>query len=146
MGDMMKKQVEKFESDYDQIFAKGTWNKEEIEMMKDLQKLMYYLEVRCAMKEGGEYPGSEYMDKQSYDMAHSYARGQMRNPMNGRYMSDGRSGIYPMHYNMNGMSGRRYYDDEKDTVIHELHRMMESKTDPEVKMAIQDTIRNLEMK
>ena len=76
----------------------------------------------------------------------SYARGQMRNPMNGRYMSDGRSGTYPMYYNTNGMSGRRYYDDEKDNVIHELHRMMESKTDPEVKMAIQDAIRNLEMK
>lgn len=140
MGDMMKRQIEKFEADYDQIAAKGSWNKDEIEMMKDLQKLMYYLEVRCAMKEGGEYPGSEYMDKQSYDMAHSYARGQMRNPMNGRYMSYGRSGSYPMYYD------RRYYDSEKENAVHELHHMMDSKTDPEIKMAIQSAIHDLEMK
>lgn len=132
MGDMMKRQIEKFEADYDQIAAKGSWSKDEIEMMKDLQKLMYYLEVRCAMKEGGEYPGSEYMDKRSYDMAHSYARGH--------------NGTYPMYYDNMGMSGRRYYDSEKENAVHELHRMMDSKTDPEVKMAIQSAIRNLEMK
>ena len=141
MVDKMSRQIEKFESDYDQIFAKDAWTKDDIETMKDLQKLMYYIEVRCAMKDGGEYPGSDYMNGRSYAN-----RGQMRNTITGRYISDGRSGMYPMYYDSEGMSGRRYYDSEKENAVHELHRMMESKNDPEIRMAIQEAVRHLEMK
>lgn len=144
MGDNMKKDIEKFEADYDKIFAKGTWEPKDITMMKDLQKLMYYIEVRCAMKEGEEYPGSEYMDRGSY-MNHSYANnGQMRNASTGRYMSrDMGHGYYD---DGRGMSGHHYYNDEKDNAINELHRFMESKNDPMTKSIIQDAIRKLEMK
>lgn len=142
MGDQMKKQVEKFESDYDKIFSKGAWEPKDITMMKDLQKLMYYLEVRCAMKEGEDYPGSEYMDERGS----SYARGgnQARSPMTGRYMPRGGSGTYPMYYDDMRGSGRRYYDDEKESAIHRMHKMMDSESNPDVRMAIQEAIRNLE--
>lgn len=150
MGDNMNKQIEKFESDYDKIFAKGAWTKEDLEMMKDLQKLMYYLEVRCAMKkaEEGEYQGGEMSyDSRSYNGrsydGRSYARSMPnRSPSTGRFVS---SGHYPMDYSYD-MSGRRYYDGEKENAVNELHRMMSNMTDPESKMALQDAIRNLEMK
>ena len=65
MGDIYK-QIEEFEKDYDKIAAKDAWEPCDITKMKDLQKLIYYLEVREAMKNDGEYPGSEYMDQNSY--------------------------------------------------------------------------------
>lgn len=133
MGDMMKKQIERFDSEYNEIFSKSSWTKENIEMMKDLQKLMYYLEVRCAVKEDGDYPGSEYMDRRSYD------RAPMHNSMNGHY-------TYDKYYDHGTMYGRRYYDSEKENAVHELHRLMDSKNDPEIKMAIQEVIHRLEMK
>ena len=141
MGDQMKKQIEKFESDYDKIFSKGAWEPKDVTLMKDLQKLMYYLEVRCAMKEGEDYPGSEYMDERS----NSYASGgQARSPMTGRYMSRGGSGTYPMYYDDMRGSGRRYYDGEKEDAIHKLHKAMDNESNPEYRMAVQEAIRILE--
>lgn len=146
MGDQMKKQVEKFEDDYEKIFSKSAWEPKDITMMKDLQKLMYYLEVRCAMKEGEEYPGSEYMDERS-NSYNSYARGgQARNAANGRYMSRGGSGTYPMYYDDMRGSGRRYYDGEKEDAIHKLYKAMDSESNPEYRMAVQEAIRILESK
>lgn len=146
MGAEMKRQNEQFQEDFDKIFAKGTWTKDEIAMMKDLKKLIYYNKVICAMDEGGEYPGSEHMP----DM--SYARGNQRhNPMNGQFMSNG-SGIYypdyPMmngnrYYDMNS-SGRRYYDDEKKNALHKLHHMMDMEENPEKKNALKIAINELE--
>lgn len=165
MGDMMKKQIDKFEADYNKIASKEAWEPKDITMMKDLQKLMYYLEVRCTMKEGGEYPGSEYIDEGS---GRSYARNQVRNRnAMGQFTSNG-SGMYPMGYGrlddmsgtdgmsgrryydggsyMRGGSGRRYYDAEKEKAIHELHRLMDSKDDPEIRATLQNVIHELEMK
>lgn len=94
------------------------------------------------MKEGEEYPGSEYMDER----ANSYARGgnQARSAMTGRYMSRGGSGTYPMYYDDMRGSGRRYYDGEKEDAIHKLHKAMDSETNPEYRMAVQEAIRILE--
>ena len=62
-------------------------------------------------------------------------------------MDNGRSGYYPMTsgmWNPNDISGRRYYDTEKENAIHKLHRMMDSEENPETRMAIQHVIRELE--
>ena len=153
MGHEIKKQNDDFQADFDKIYAKGTWTKDEISMMKDLKKLIYYNKVICAMDEGTEYPGSDHMPDMS-EM--SFRRG--RNPMNGQYMSrdmyrDGgynnsNSGMY--HYpdwpNSYDMSGRRYYDSEKEKAIHKLHHMMENTDDPERKNALKIAINELEMK
>lgn len=137
MGHEIKKQNEDFQADFDKIYAKGTWTKDEISMMKDLKKLIYYNKVICAMDEGTEYPGSEYMP----DM--SYARG--RNPMNGQFVSRDMY-HYPDWPNSYDMSGRRYYDSEKEKAIHKLHHMMENTDDPERKNALKIAINELEMK
>lgn len=152
--------IDKFEADFHKIASKEGWEPCDITLMKDLEKLMYYIEVRDAMKGTGEYPGSEYMG----DMR-SYARG--RNPMNGRFTSggmgygnyyDGRSmhnmpmddgpwGYDNRYYDQgSGRSGRRYYDGEKDSTVAYLRRMMDSETRPEMKTAMQNVIKELEMR
>ena len=136
MGAQMKQQNEAFEKDFMTLYNKGSWTKDDIAQMKDLKKLIYYNKVICAMDEGDEYPGSEYIP----DMR-SYARG--RNPMNGRYMS--RDMYYPEN-SMWDMSGRKYYDSEKEKAIHKLHHMMENTDDPERKNALRIAINELEMK
>lgn len=145
MGESVYRQIEEFEKDYNKIFDKGAWEPCDYAMMKDLQKLMYYLEVREAMKQGEEYPESDYMER-------SYARGgRGRSSRAGRYMDRG-SGGYSMnsgrsYYDDGGrMSGRQYYDDEKEDVIHKLHKAMDVERNPEYKTAFQEAIRMLEMK
>lgn len=151
--------IDKFETDFHKIASKEAWEPCDITLMKDLEKLMYYIEVRDAMKGTNEYPGSEYMD----DMR-SYARG--RNPMNGRFTSgdmgygynsydrpwgydnryyDQGSGRRYYDDNMRG-SGRRYYDGDKDVSMAYLRRLMDSETRPEMKTAMQNVIKELEMR
>lgn len=138
MGSNIKHQNEAFQKDFDEIFEKGAWNKDQICMMKDLKKLIYYNKVIEAMDEGGDYPGSDYMP----DMR-SYSRG--RDSMTGRYMS--RDMYYPhdgMYYDNMHMSGRRYYDSEKEKAIHKLHHMMENTDNAEQKNALKLAIAELE--
>lgn len=139
MGDTNKKHIEEFEKDYEKIASKGAWDDKDLERMKNLQKIMYYIELRCAMKEGQEYPGSEYMP----EPVMSYARGcdgMGRFTSGNRYM--GRS--YDMYYDDMGMSGRRYYDDEKKNALHKLHHMMDMEENPEKKNALKIAINELE--
>lgn len=139
MEEKTYKQIEEFEKDYDKIASKDVWDPSDITRMKDLQKLMYYLEVRCAMKDGGDYPGSNYMNRGSY-------RG---NRGSGHYPMDGGPWYYDNGQNMSGrryydsMSGRRYYDDDRKSAIDRLQRMMETETNQSVKMAIQNAIMEL---
>jgi len=151
MGDTNKKHVEEFEKDYEKIASKGTWDDKDLERMKNLQKIMYYIELRCAMKEGQEYPGSEYMPDSNMSYAMNYAThgNQMRNPMNGRYMGRGSGTYYPpymdnRYYDDMGSSGRRYYDDEKKNALHKLHHMMDMEENPEKKSALKVAINELE--
>ena len=126
--------IEKYEADFNKISSKEGWSKDDIAMMKDLQKLMYYLEIRCAMKEGSVERGH------SYDMNSNNSYGYSgRNTYNNGY-----SGRW--NPNSDNMSGRRYYDGEKEAAIHKLHRMMDSEDNPETRTAIQNVIRELEMK
>lgn len=160
MDDMTKKCIERFEADYNKIASKEAWEPKDVTLMKDLQKLMYYLEVRDAMKSGGDYPGADYID------GRSFARGGNMQPRNqaGQYMSytgmgsgnryyanGGGSGHYPMNGGWyyddgRGGSGRRYYDSERENAVYELRRMMDSKADPELKMQLQNVIKELEQK
>lgn len=137
MGDNMHHFIEKYEADFNKIASKDVWSKDDIAMMKDLQKLMYYMEVRCAMKDGEEYPGSEYMP----EMSRGSGRG--RDSM-GRYTSGNM--YYPPNYYMNDASGRRYYDDAKKDAIHKLHHMMENTDDEGRKSALKLAIQELEQK
>lgn len=173
MAENYMKQNECFEKDYDKLYSKGSWTKDDLEMMKDLKKLMYYNLVIEAMENGSSYPGSEGMG----DM--SFARG--RSPMTGRYVSRdmGRGNSSGMYYpgymdgygnswdgntyngsyngsynggsyngNNGGMnqSGRRYYESEKENAIHKLHHMMENEDNAEKKKALKLAITELEQK
>lgn len=147
MGDNDKKLIEKLEVDFHTLSSKDGWTKDDLEKMKNLQKLMYYMEVRCAMKEGEEYPGSKYMDGQSYDShpyydGNSYRSMPQHNPSNGRFMS---GHGYPVGYSY-GMSGRRYYDSERDKFVNELHRAMSSESDPEMRAEMENLARMLAMR
>lgn len=162
--------IEKFDTDFYKIASKEAWEPCDITLMKDLVKIMYYMEVREAMKGTNDYPGSEYMD----DMR-SFARGRSRNAM-GQFTSgnmgygnyyDGRSmhsmpmnddpwGYDNRYYDQGSgrryyddnmrSSGRRYYDGEKDASVAYLRRLMDSETRPEMKTAMQNVIKELEMR
>lgn len=142
MDESMKKTRERLMDEFRQASSAQTWTKECIEMMKNLLKSVYYIDVICAMEDGNDYPGSDYMP----ETGASFARGgQHRNTMgqysrNGSY--DNRS-YYPMSY---GMSGRRYYDDEMGSAVHELERMMNSEGNPEKRMALQRILDDLRMR
>ena len=170
MGDMHKKLIEKFDEDFHKISSKEGWEPCDITLMKDLQKLMYYMEVREAMKSGGEYPGSEYMDERGYgygdyDMSYRRGRDSMGRFTSGDYGYGNRGGYgdrgygrsYDQGYgrmpgnryydgNMGGGSGRRYYDSDKDTTMEYLHRLMENETRSDLKNAMQMIAQELERK
>ena len=159
MADIMKEN-ECFQKDYDKIYAKGQWTKEDLENMKNYKKLIYYNMAINGMENGGGFPGSEYMDMNE---TNSFRRG--RNPMNGQYMSrdmgsynggmNGSGLYYPQYMDGNSwngrgsydgmnMSGRRYYDSEKEKAIHKLHHMMENEDNAEKKNALKMAVTVLE--
>ena len=165
MVDSDKKLLEKFDVDFHKISSKEGWEPCDITLMKDLQKLMYYIEVRSAMKEGErQYPGYEYLEDSSYrgrdsmgrytsghggyDGGYNYRMGRGRGSgmmdMDPYYMDGARSGR--RYYDDMGSSGRRYYDSEKDNALGYLHRMMDSENRPEMKSAMQTLLRELEAK
>lgn len=159
MAENVMKEVECFQKDYDKLYAKGSWNKDELSMMKDLKKLIYYSLAIDSMQGGNGYPGEKYMPD-------GMSGRRMRNPMNGQFMSGymyrdmnrGGSGMYYPPYMDGGMyrdsgfyddmrsSGRRYYDSEKEKAIHKLHHMMENEDNAEKKNALKLAIAELEQK
>lgn len=156
MDSKTKKLIERYENDFDKLSANENYTKEQLTQMKDLQKLMYYIEVRCAMKDGEGYPGSDYMpggNDRSY-ARHRNAMGQYTSghyPMmehNGGwyYDSNMNMGSGNRYYDGNSMSGRRYYDSEKEKALHYLHKMMDNENSPDVISDIQNVIRVMEMK
>lgn len=154
MEESMKKTRERLMDEFRQASSADKWTKECVEMMKNLLKSVYYIDVICAMEDGGEYPGEEYIGS-----GNSYARGgQPRNHM-GRFISgtgydnrgyDNRgSGMYPMYpYTnyRNGMSGTRYYDDEMGNIVHKLEHMMDTEINPEKRMAYQEVLNSIQMR
>lgn len=173
MVDDTKRQIERFEADYERYASKNIWEPCDITLMKDLQKLMYYLEVRQKMKEGAGYPDSDYMDEEEdFGSGRSFARrrnrmGQFTSGRSGRsgrsggsggpwYYDDGRGsgrnyyeggrGSGDNSYESGRGSGRRYYDGQKEEAIHKMEKMLEMENNPEVKMAIEEGLRFLESK
>lgn len=148
MADIMKEN-ECFQKDYNKLYDKGTWGKDELEMMKNLKKLIYYNLVIDAMENGGSYPGSEYMPEISFRRGRNMNNGQFMSRDMSREMSRGM--YYPPYmdgnsWDMDGRmnSGRNYYDSEKEKAIHKLHHMMENEDNAEKKNALKLAIMNLE--
>lgn len=144
MAENAMKEIECFKKDFDKLYAKGSWNRDEIALMKDYKKLIYYTLVIDSMENGGSYPGEEYMPN-------GMSGRRMRNPMNGQYMSGNGMYHYPymdggMYYDDMRSSGRRYYDSEKEKAIHKLHHMMENEDNAEKKNALKLAITELEQK
>lgn len=151
MGSIDWKKYEELESDFNKILSKGEWKTEDFCKMKDIQKILYYIDAREGMKNGQGFPGSEYLDGGEGDM--SFRRG--RNPMNGRYisrdagrnmngMNNGSGTYYPPYMDGMNMSGRRYYDSEREKALHKLHHMMDNTDDPERKSALNFAIKTVE--
>lgn len=136
MGENKKKDLERFWSEYDQVSSKDKWTKDDIELMKNLLKCLYYKKVVCAMDEAEEYDEGDYASGMSYA-----SRGPRRNMNTGRYMPSG-SGAYPMNgpYYDN-RPDRRYYDDQKQMAIHRFESMAEAERDPEMRAAMQELVR-----
>ena len=83
------------------------------------------------MKDGADYPGQQYMEDRNM-WGHSYM--PHRSPMTGRYTS----GSY--------MPSRRYYDSEHEKFMNDLHRMASMEGDPEIRTAMENVARMLEMR
>ena len=151
MDESMKKTRERLMDEFRQASSAEKWTKDCVEMMKNLLKAIYYIDVISAMDEGNEYPGSEYMP----GPGNSYTRGRQNRNAMGQFSRTGMnngSGHYPMYYMnsynngyRNGMSGRRYYDDEMGNIVHKLEHMMDNEMNPEKRMALQEILGELQM-
>lgn len=144
MDDKTKKLLDRYEEDFMKYASQTTWEPKDITMMKDLQKLMYYIEVRCAMKDGDDR--YEYGNGYGNGYGSGYGYGDdRRSSMN--YGGNGYGG-YGAGRNQyargSGASGRRYYDNEKDNAIQRLHQIMENETNQDIRMAIRNVIHELE--
>ena len=134
MDDIMKKARERFYSEFTQMYSKSAseekWSKDCVEIMKNLLKCVYYIDVLDAMHNPDEYD-SGYSNN-------SYARG--RNSM-GRYTSH--------DWGTGGMSGRRYYNsynDDRMATMERLQNLMNNESNGEVRMALQNAMNELSMR
>lgn len=153
------KLIDKFSEDFYQLSSREGWTKEDLENMKNLQKLMYYIEVRCAMKdeledeedeEEMEYSRS-YNDGRSYgsryyDGGNMYGRGGgYSNGRSGRY---GRTGVRRSNGSSYGggmpYNSRRYYDNEKENSMNDLRQMISMEQDPEKRSMLENIMHSLE--
>lgn len=168
MDPKSRRLIARFENDFDSLSANEKYTKEQLEIMKDLEKVMYYIEARDLMRQQQSRP--EYMN--SPDMEGG-GYGVNRNAM-GRFTS----GAYPMmmdeqrYYDNNGGNGygyggyggngnggggyggygnnygngygRRYYDSEKEKAVQYLRKMMGSEMNPDRSSEIQEVIQWLE--
>ena len=130
MDESMKKTRERLMDEFRQASSAEKWSKECIELMKNILKSIYYIDVVSAMSNGNEYPGSDYMPSSSY--ANDISR---RNGMS-RY---GKTNSY-----RNTMSSRMYYDDELAGISTRLERMMDTEMNPDRRAAIQDVLYKLQ--
>ena len=146
-----KKLIEKLDNDFHQLSSQEGWQPQDIELMKDLQKLMYYMEVRCAMKENEEYQNDSYgneIENSRYGMYGGYGNRYY----DGGNMS-GRGGYSRNGYGMNSnrgsygnrpFSGRRYYDSEKENSMNDLRQMISMEQDPDKRSMLENIMHTLE--
>lgn len=159
MNNQDKKIIDRLENEFYQIASNAisqqeSIEREDIENMKDLQKICYYMEVRCAMKEAEEYMDEEYMDDSDYQKrsygnryyngGNVYGRGNTNSYTRGGYSrTSGRRGS---SYTNNGRSGRRYYDNEaeKENSMNDLRQMLQMEQDPEKRSMLEGIMYVLE--
>ena len=150
MDNQDRKLIERFDADFCKIASQDGWSPDDIALMKDLQKLMYYMEVRCAMKEGEDYPDGEYggdMEYENrsygnryYDGYNMYGRNAYMRGGNGR--TSGRR-----NYNGGGSySSRRYYDGDKDNMnaMNDLRQMISMEQDPDKRSMLENIMHMVE--
>ena len=141
--DMMMKARDRFMSEFEQMYSKVSSEekitKECVETMKDLLKCVYYIDAIEGMASGFD------SDADGYSRGYTNNRGYMP-----RYSSDSRS--YDDRYSGRrrdsmgrfSRTGGRSYDDEKRNAMNRLHDLMNSEPNEEVRMAIQNVIRELD--
>jgi len=159
MNSQDKKIIDRLENEFYQIASnvasqQESIEREDIENMKDLQKICYYMELRCAMKESEGYEDEEYMDddyqKRSYTNRY-YNGGNMYGRGNsytrGGYGYGRYSGRMGNPY-MNGRSGRRSYDNEseKEASMNDLRQWLQMEQDPEKRSMLESVMRVMEEK
>lgn len=125
MANDIRHENESFQQDYDKLYAKGQWSKDDLCMMKDLKKLIYYNLAIDHMQNGKGHPGEGRLPEMSYGMDRTHP-----------YYPDTGSGM--------GMSGRRYYDGDMERAIRTLRHMKESTDDPVRMHALQAALDRLE--
>ena len=140
MDDLMSKARDRFYSEFNQMYSKAAteekWSKDCVETMKNLLKCIYYVDVIDAMHNPEEYDSDAY-SRHSYAMGRSGA--QHRDSM-GRYAS--RDGGY-------GVSGRRYYnsyDEDRHAAMDRLQALMNTESNNEVRMALQNVMNEMNMR
>lgn len=154
MDNRDRKIIEKLDNAFYQIASEATAHedieREDIKDMKDLQKIMYYMEVRCAMKENEGFADDEMMNEMDYSNRSYGNRYYNNNGAYGRgnsYMRGGYnrgSGRRNNSYMGNGQSGRRYYDGEKENSISDLRQMIQMEQDPEKRSMLESVMHVLE--
>lgn len=158
MNSQDKKIIDRLDNEFyniasNAISQQDSIEKEDLENMKDIQKICYYMELRCAMKENENYDDEEYMNDEEYQKrsytnryynggnmygrGNSYARG-------GYGRTSGRRG----NSYMNGRSGRRYYDNEvdKESSMDDLRQWIQMEQDPEKRSMLESFMRVMEDK
>lgn len=156
MSEEIKRENENFQQEYAKFYSKGTWKPEDLEIMKNLKKLIYYNLAICAMEEGEGHPGAGHLPEMSgargRDSMGRFTSGNgdwSRSYDNYQGGSGGMHPRYPMDGGMyydNGMtrSGQRYYDSEREKAIKKLHQMMNDTDDPDRKNAYKIALNELE--
>lgn len=142
-----KKLIEKLDNDFHQLSSQEGWQPQDIELMKDLQKLMYYMEVRCAMKESEEYNNDPYEGEMDNGRYGSYGNRYYNDGgMSGRnmYSRGGYNRSSSRGYGNRSYSSRRYYDGDKESSMNDLRQMISMEQDPEKRSMLENIMHTLE--
>ena len=59
MEEFMMKARERYLDEFNRVSSQDKWDVSCVELMKNLLKCVYYVDVICAMDEGNDYPASD---------------------------------------------------------------------------------------
>jgi hypothetical protein len=141
MGKAMYELREMLSSELDKISHKGELTPSLLDMVDKLTHSIKSIDTICAMEEA--YGNDDY-DDYSYEGGSSYARGRGRNARRdsmGRYSRAGNSYRYS---NRDGYRRGYSRDEGKENARMQLQELMGMATDPNVRMAIQKAMDEME--
>lgn len=147
MGKAMYELREMLSSELDKISHKGELTPSLLDMVDKLTHSIKSIDTICAMEEAY---GDDY-DDYSYEGGSSYARGRGRNARRdsmGRYSREGgnsyRGGNSYAYANRNGYRRGYSRDEGTEAVKMQLQELMGTTTNPNVRMAIQKAMDEME--